>query len=156
MPHCSNCKQSSNLVDNFYDKTFLVVPKKVATCARFALPARLVWLCIKIWRFTLFQGSTNFHRFREAHSPLLYKICAGANFRVVMGCFNEVIWRSRTVSVDKDSISEPSAAQHLHTATYHSPTPTLASNCRYSGLLLTISLRIRLLDLAATTVFTCT
>ena len=102
-----------------------------------------------------FRGNTNFHRFQEAHLPLvsrlLHKICAGANFRLVMGCFNEVIWERRTVRGDKDSISGRSGV-NLHTATYQPATAALGSNCLYSGLLLPISLRIRLFDLAATTV----
>ena len=59
-------------------------------------------------------------------SRLLHKICARANFGLVMGCFNEVIWGSNTVRGDKDSISWPSGI-NLHTATYHSATTTLAN-----------------------------
>ena len=36
---------------------------------------------------TFFEGIQSFIDFKT----LLHKICAGANFRLVMGCFNEVI-----------------------------------------------------------------
>ena len=56
---------------------------------------------------TFFEGIQSFIDFKT----LLHKICAGANFRLVMGCFNEVIYGGRRRgSGDKDSISEPSAA----------------------------------------------
>ena len=109
---------------------------------------------VNTW-LTSFDGTLIFIDFKKHTCPLLsrllHKICAGANFRLVMGCFNEVIWGRRTVRGDKDSISGRSGV-NLHTATYQPATAALGSNCLYSGLLLPISLRIRLFDLTATTV----
>ena len=76
-----NLSPCSNLFHNFHDvkylrpetSLFLVFTKGLATCRKFALPARLVWLCIKIWRLTLsslfFKGKLIFIDFKKHICP---------------------------------------------------------------------------------------
>ena len=154
------CMNTAQIVSNAYFTIFMtecihypymVVTKKVATCTRFALPARLVWLRIKIWRFTLFS-----REYKVSSISRLY--CTKYVQELILDWLWAALMKSyegrRRVSGDKDSISEPSAAYWpLLQLTY---SYSCSHWCQNSGLLLTISLRIRLFDLAATTEFICT